>query len=250
VTKYDKAKNTVMKLNSLEVLCPNCRLSDLCLPYGLQENEVKRLAAIVKNKRPLQTNDLLYRQGNECQNLYVVKSGSFRSFITNQDGNEQTMGFHLPGEIIGFDALNLERFTCSTVALETGSVCELTFSSLNDICSQIPSLQIQMLRLAGKEIASGHDLIVLLRHHSAKERMAVFFLSLSCRYGALGFSSTEFNLSMPRHDMANFLGLTTETVSCQLAHLGKLGVITVKQRSVKINDPELLKAIVEPCSAK
>jgi CRP/FNR family transcriptional regulator len=72
-----------MELNPPQVLCPNCRLSDLCLPYGLKENEVKLLAAIVKKKRPLQTDDLLYWQGNECQSLYVVKSGSFRSFITN-----------------------------------------------------------------------------------------------------------------------------------------------------------------------
>ncbi|MDD2659154.1 MAG: helix-turn-helix domain-containing protein [Methylococcales bacterium] len=80
--------------------------------------------------------------------------------------------------------------------------------------------------------------------------MAIFLLSLSCRYGALGFSSMEFNLSMPRHDIANFLGLTAETVSRQLADLGKLGVITVKRRGVQINDLDMLKAIVEPCSAK
>jgi len=55
---------------------------------------------------------------------------------------------------------------------------------------------------------------------------------------------------MPRHDIANFLGLTAETVSRQLADPGKLGVITVKQRSVQINELDLLKAIVESCSAK
>jgi len=209
-----------MELSSPEVLCPNCRLSDLCLPYGLQENEVKQLATIVKKKRPLETNDFLHWQGDECQSLFAVKSGSFRSFITNLDGNEQTIGFHLPGELMGLDALNHERFTCSTVALETGSICELSLSRLNELCSKIPNLHTQMLRILGKEIASGHDQIVLLGHHSAKERMAIFLLSLSCRYGALGFSSTEFNLSMPRHDIANFLGLTAETVSRQLADLG------------------------------
>jgi len=237
-----------MKLNSPEVLCPNCRLSDLCLPYGLQEHEVKLLATIVKNKRSLQTDDFLYWQGDECQSLFVVKSGSFRRFITNLDGNEQTIGFYLPGELMGLDALNHERFSCSSVAIETGSVCELSLSCLNDLCSKIPNLQTQMLRILGKEIASGHELILLLGHHSAKERMAIFLLSLSCRYGALGFSSIKFNLSMPRHDIANFLGLTAETVSRQLADLGMLGAITVKQRSVQINDLDLLKAIVEPCS--
>ena len=105
-----------------------------------------------------------------------------------------------------------------------------------------------MLRIAGKEITSGHDLIIMLRHHSAKERISIFLLSLSCRYGALGFSSKDFNLSMPHYDIANFLGLTTETVSRQLADLSKLGAITVKQRGVQINELDLLKAIVEPCS--
>lgn len=239
-----------MDLSSPQALCPNCRLSDLCFPYGLQENEVRLLASIVKIRRPLQGDDFLYCQGDECQSLYVVKSGSFRSFITNLDGNEQTIGFYLPGELLGLDALNHERFSCSTIALESGSVCELALSHINGLCSKIPNLQIQMLRILGKEIASGHDLIVLLGHHSAKERMAIFLLSLSCRYGALGFSNLKFNLSMPRHDIANFLGITAETVSRQLADLGKLGAITVKRRSVQINDLDLLKAIVEPCSVK
>jgi len=239
-----------MELSSPQALCPNCRLSDLCLPYGLKENEVKLLATIVKNKRPLLPDDFLYWQGDECQSLYVVKSGSFRSFITDVDGNEQTISFHLPGELMGLEALNLEHFTCSTIALETSSVCELAISRFNDLCSKIPNLQMQMLRILSNEIAFGHELIVMLGHHSAKERMAIFLLSLSCRYGALGFSGTEFNLSMPRHDIANFLGLTAETVSRQLADLSKLGAITVKQRGIQINDLDLLKAIVEPCSAK
>lgn len=238
-----------MELNSRQALCTNSGLSDLFLPYELQENDVS-LTNMERNRQLLQANDFLFWQGDQCQSFYVVKSGSFRSFITTLDGNEQTLGFHLPGELIGLDALNNERFSCSTIALESSSVSELTMSHINELCSRTPSLQLQMLRILGKEIASGHNLIVLLGHHSAKERMAVFLFSLSCRYGALGFSKTAFNLSMRRHDIANFLGLTAETVSRQLADLHQLGVVTVKRRSVQINDLDLLKAIVEPCSAK
>ncbi|NOT84023.1 MAG: fumarate/nitrate reduction transcriptional regulator Fnr [Methylococcaceae bacterium] len=228
--------------------CPSCKLADLCLPYGLQKNEVQQLAAIVKNKRPLQIDELLYRQGDVSQSLYAVKAGSFRSFILNSEGMEQIIGFYLPGELIGLDALQHGQYTCSTVALETASVCELPLSQLNDLCTKIPSLQIQMNRILGKEISSDHDKILLLGHRSAKERLATFLLMLSTRYLALGFSSTEFNLSMQRQHIANFLGLTIETVSRQLAELGKIGVITVRQRGVQINDLKLLKAIVEPCS--
>jgi CRP/FNR family transcriptional regulator len=226
--------------------CQECKVSGLCLPYGLQQHEIQQLAAIVKNRRPLHINEFLYVQGDKCQNLYAVKSGSFRSFMANSEGGEQTLGFYLPGEFMGLDSLQHGRFTCSLIALETCSVCELPLSSLNELCSELPALQFQIMRVMGKEIASDHDKILSLGHRSAKCRIAGFLLTLSRRYGALGFSGTEFNLSMRRHDIANFLGLTIETVSRQLADLNKVGVITVKRRGIQINDLNWLKSIVEP----
>ncbi|WP_281355243.1 helix-turn-helix domain-containing protein [Candidatus Methylobacter favarea] len=194
----------------------------------------------------MRTDQFLYVQGQECQNLYAVKSGSFRSFITNSEGVEQTIGFYLPSELMGLGSFQHGNFTCSTVALETGLVCELPLSRLNGLCAEIPGLQLQLMRMLSKEIVSDHDKIVLLGHRSAKQKMATFLLMLSQRYGALGFSDSEFNLSMRRQDIANFLGLTIETVSRQFAVLKKNGVITLKQRSVQINDLNLLRLIVEP----
>jgi len=66
----------------------------------------------------------------------------------------------------------------------------------------------------------------------------------------LGYSGTDFNLSMARHDIANFLGLSIETVSRQLGHLNKSGAISIKHRGVQINNRSLLKTIVEPCFSK
>ncbi len=239
-----------MELSLPSTSCSECRLSELCLPYGLQINEVEQLANIIKNKRLLRVDDLLYSSHDDCQSLYAVKSGSFRSFIVNSEGVEQTIGFYLPGELMGLDALSHRRFSSSVIALETASVCELPLSRLNELCAQIPSLQQQLTRILSKEIATDHDQILLLGHSSAKERMATFLLMLSRRYGALGFSNTEFNLSMRRQDIANFLGLSNETISRQLTELTKAGVITVKQRCVQIVDLHLLQLIVEPCHTR
>ena len=236
-----------MKSNVHKISCPDCRLADLCLPYGLQQTEVQQLAGIVKNKRPIQTDEYLYLQGDDGLNLYAVKSGSFRSFIADENGNEQTIGFYLPGELMGLDALQHGRYTCSIISLETSMVCELPLARLNELCTEIPGLQSQMLRVVGKEIASDHDKILLLGHRSAKERLATFLLMLSRRYGSLGFSSTEFNLSMSRQDIANFLGLTVETVSRQFTELNKNGIILAKQRSILITNMAQLQTIVKPC---
>ncbi|WP_394753660.1 fumarate/nitrate reduction transcriptional regulator Fnr [Crenothrix sp.] len=233
--------------NVHKISCPDCRLSELCLPYGLQQKEVQQLATIVKSKRPIHSNEYLYLQGDACLNLYAVKSGSFRSFITDDDGSEQTIGFYLPGELMGLDALQHGRSTCTIIALETSTVCELPLSRLNELCSQIPNLQHQMMRVLGKEITSDHDKIIMLSHRTAKEKIATFLLLLSRRYAGLGFSSTEFNLTMSRQDIANFLGLSNETVSRQFTELNKDGVITVKQRGIQINNMASLKGIVKPC---
>ncbi|WP_245598716.1 helix-turn-helix domain-containing protein [Methylomicrobium lacus] len=203
----------------------------------------------MNNRRPLHVDEFLYFQGGECESLFAVKSGSFRSFMVNSEGVEQTIGFYLPGELLGLDSLQYGRFTCSLIALETCSVCELPLSRLTSLCSEIPGLPFQMMRVLGKEIASDHDKILALGHRSARSRIAGFLLTLSGRYDALGFSATEFNLSMRRHDIANFLGLTNETVSRQFTDLNKHGVITVKRRGVLINDLNALRSIVETGSA-
>ncbi len=227
--------------------CIECRLANFCLPYGLEASEIGQLAAIIKNKRPLQVGEFLYLQGDQCLSLFAIKSGSFRSYVSNSEGMEQIIGFYLPGALMGLDSFQSGHFTCSTVALETSAVCVLPLNLLNELCAQIPRLQLQITRILGKEIAADHDKIILLAHRSAQEKIATFLLMLSLRYVALGFSDTQFNLSMRRQDIANFLGLTIETVSRQLTDLAKDGVVTIKQRDVQIKDLSLLKALVGHC---
>jgi len=227
--------------------CLTCRLSDLCLPFGLQIDEVETLEIIIKNKRPLQLNELLFTKDELCLGLFAVKSGSFRRFVINAEGLEQTLGFYLPGELIGLDALFDGRFTCSVDALETSSVCELPLTRLNELCAKIPNLQYQLTRILSKEITANHEQMFLLSNNSAKIKVATFLLMLSKRYGALGYSHTHFNLSMPRQTIASFLGLSNETISRQLTALCKEDIIFVNQRSIQIIDLHLLQAIIEPC---
>ena len=230
--------------------CLTCRLSDLCLPFGLQIDEVETLEIIIKNKRPLGLGESLFTQNEACLSLFAVKSGSFRRFVMSADGTEQTLGFYLPGELIGLDALFDGNFTFSVDALETSSVCELPLTRLNELCAKIPNLQYQLTRILSKEITTNHEQMFLLSNNSAKIKVATFLLMLSKRYGALGYSHTQFNLSMPRQTIASFLGLSNETISRQLTSLCKENIISVNQRAIEINDFSSLQAIIEPCHSE
>jgi len=199
-----------------KVDCVQCRLSGACLPSGLNTEEIVQLEAILKRKRPLMADEYLFRQEEHCTSIFVVKSGSFRSFIWDVDGEEQTIGFYLPGEWMGLDALQKSgRYHCSITALETASVCELPLKYFNNLCAKELNIQAQLLRIIGSQIISIQENIVLLGSRSATEKVAAFLLALSKRYNALGYSGTDFNLTMPRHNIASFLGISIETVSRQ-----------------------------------
>jgi CRP/FNR family transcriptional regulator len=241
----DKIKT--IDFSRYKATCETCSLNSLCLPGGLSEDEMKRLEHTVKRHRPIQKGEALYRVGDKCRSLYTVRSGSIKSYMTTNSGDEQIMGFHLPGELFGLDGLDTEQFTCTGIALETTSVCELPLREIEGHCSTIPGLNHQMHRLMGKQVTMEHEMLLLLGKKHAEERLSSFLLGLSTRYSLRGFSAYDFNLSMSRQDIGNYLGLALETVSRQFSHLEDLGVIKVDRRHVTIKDLEKLKQLaVDP----
>lgn len=230
-------------------LCTNCKNASVCLTCGLNPAEFEELSAIMTPKRPMQSEQHLYHQGDNCQNLYVVKSGSFRSYTVSSDGMEQTIGFYLPGDLMGLDALNDGNNGCSVQALETATVCEVPLAPFLRICNKSTYLQSQLFQRIGKQIALDYNRIALLAQCSAIEKTANFLYMVSSRYGSLGYSNTQLKLSMTRRDIANFLGLTIETLSRQFAMLNKMHIINIEQRWVQIKNMEALKSMVDKLSA-
>ena len=174
---------------------------------GLDPIDVDRLDEIVKRNRPLHRGDYLFREGDKFQCLYIVKTGSVKTYAPSEDGGEQVLGFHLPGELIGLDAIEKSRHHCSARVLETSAVCEVPFHQLEDLSTTIPSLQHQMYRLLSREISQDENMLTLLGKKNAEERLAAFLLSLSERFKRRGFSPSDFHLSMSRHEIGNYLGL-------------------------------------------
>jgi CRP/FNR family transcriptional regulator len=211
---------------------------------GLAPDDVERLDDIVKRNRPLHRGDHLFRAGERFKALYIVKTGSVKTYAPVEDGGEQVLGFHLPGEIIGLDAIQYEEHGCSAKILETSAVCEVPFDRLEELSSTIPSLQRQMYKLLSKEIGQDTEMLLLLGKKSAEERLAAFLISLSERFKRRGFSPKDFYLSMSRHEIGNYLGLAVETVSRLFTRFQEEGLLNVERKHIELIDLETLRTIV------
>ncbi len=234
----------VISFETLKVACRNCSLGMLCLPVGLVPEDVERLDGIVKRSRPLHRGDHLFRNGDRFRSLFVVKTGSVKTFTPGEDGGEQVLGFHLPGEIIGLDAIEREQHSCSAKVLETSAICEIPFARLEDLSSSIPSLQHQMYRLLSKEIGQDTEMLLLLGKKNAEERLATFLLSLSNRFKKRGLSATDFYLSMSRHEIGNYLGLAVETVSRLFTRFQEEKLLRVERKHIQLQDLKRLESLV------
>lgn len=225
------------------VNCGDCRLGPLCLPIALNTAEIDQLDEIVKRGRPLNKGEHLFRQAEPFHAVYAVRSGSFKAYATSDDGTEQVTGFYLPGEIIGMDGISNLKHCSSAIALETSTVCEIPFNRLEELSSQMPSLQRRFFQVMGKEIAKDQQMLTLLGKNSAEERVASLLLSISTRNHNRSLSATRFRLSMSRAEIGNYMGLTVETVSRVFSRLQKQEIIDVDNREVEILDMVKLKAV-------
>jgi CRP/FNR family transcriptional regulator len=236
-----------LDIEEIEVNCQHCTLADLCLPQGMDQDDLNKLDNIVTRKPPYHRGDHLFRPGHNSHALFAVHSGALKSYCITEDGEEQVLSFILPGELTGMDGLAGGHYTSASVALETSSVCELPFDELNKLCSQLPGMHEQIMRIAGKEITSDQQMLMLLGKRNAEERLASFILGLSLRYKQRGLSPMEFYLPMSRQDIGNYLGLAIETVSRLFARFQDEGILAVDRKLVTIRRLEGLNSMVDSC---
>jgi CRP/FNR family transcriptional regulator len=230
--------------SSAPVACSSCCLKGVCLPCDLGASELDRFDQIATAKRRVVRGASLYHAGDGFESLDAVRSGAFKTVGVSRQGDEKITGFHLPGELLGLDAINDGHHGYSAVALEDSEVCAIPFAQLERLAMALPALQHQLLRLLSGDISRDQGLMLLLGSMTAEQRLAAFLLSLSRRHQRLGFSASRFVLRMTREEIGNYLGLTLETVSRLFSRFQREGLIGVQQRDIEIKEAQGLKEMV------
>lgn len=236
--------SNVVELSEVRSVCEQCGIYSLCLPHGLSSGDMGQLDNIITRKRPLKKGEHLYRSTDEFFAVFALRSGSMKAYISNPDGEEHIIGFKMPGDLIGLSGINGKHYVNSVVALETCSLCEIPYDKLEDLSNELPDLQKQLMDAMSKEIQFEYAKSTMCSKLPAEARLASLLLTLSDRFQQRGFSATEFNLSMPRTDIANLLGLAVETISRLFTQYQDNGIVHADRKKVKILDMEKLKKLI------
>lgn len=224
------------------ISCNDCGIFQLCYSVG-GDTDLSALDTLVKNRKTIKRGEFLFRPGEPARTFFAIRSGSIKTFTLADDGAVQVIGFYFTGEVLGLDAIATGRYNCAAVALETTSVCEVPFGLVGELSRSIPDLQYSMMQILGNEIHHCHELMMLLGKKSAEERLSTFLLDMSSRLEKRNFSPTQFNLSMSRSDIGNYLGMAEETVCRVFTRFQNEELITTRRRQITLNDSGRIKAI-------
>ena len=220
------------------------------MPIGLEVTDMQKLDEVVATRKQVKQGQMLFGSGDAFTSLYAIRTGFFKTCISNEDGREQVTGFQMAGEIIGLDGIVNDQHNCNAVALEDAEVCVMPFSNVEELSREFPVLQRHVHKVMSREIVRENGMMMMLGNMRAEERLAAFLLNLVQRLHARGFSQSEMILRMTREEIGSYLGLKLETISRTFSKLSDDGIIEVKQRYVKILAPDELKKIFNPQSCQ
>jgi CRP/FNR family transcriptional regulator, anaerobic regulatory protein len=237
-------RNRPTPKEALQVACSSCSLRELCMPVGLNPEELDRVDELVAARRKVERGNALFRRGDAFGSLFAIRTGFFKTCVGAPDGRDQVTGFQMAGEIIGLDGIVNDRHSCDAIALEDAEVCVMPFDRITDLSRDIPALQRHVHRIMSREIVREHGVMLLLGSMRAEERLAAFLLNLVQRLHARGFSQAELVLRMTREEIGNYLGLKLETVSRTFSKFAEDGLIEVRHRHVRILDQQTLSRLV------
>lgn len=225
--------------------CERCAVRPLTICAALRDHELHLLSRVM-TKRKFAAAEVMFDEGDAADSVYNITSGAVKTYKLLPDGRRQITGFLFEGDFLGLTGPGRPSFAFSAETVTAVEACRFDRRRLDDLLSRHHELEHRLLGVASNELATVQDQMLLLGRKTAKERLASFFLQLSRRAAGRGEPEDPIALPMSRSDIADYLGLTTETVSRTITQLKTTGVISLMpENRVSISDMAALAELAD-----
>ena len=222
--------------------CGACSSRGLCWSAGISSDEKRWYDNLKFTRRRVKRGEVLYHMGDGFESIFAVRSGFFKTRVLLQDGRDHVTSFRMNGELLGFDGIGSQTYSCDAIALEDSEVCIIPYQRLMQLAAKVQSLGLELNRMLSREIVREQHLMALLGTMQANERVVTFLLNLSTRFKERHYSATRFVLRMTREEIGSYLGMKLETVSRVLGRLQAAKLIQIEHsKQVTLLDIDKLK---------
>ena len=223
--------------------CSTCGARPLGVCADLKGHELQSMACASESVTA-QPGQALFHEGDPNPYVFNVVDGAVKLYRLLPDGRRQITGFLFQGDFLGLGGRGPSSFTAE--ALTPLNACRVRRADFDQLLNALPALEHRLVALAGDELMAAQEQIVLLGRKTARERLASFLTRLSERQVQLGGPVGHVHLPMTRLDIADYLGLTIETVSRVFTQFKTSGLIQLLPgNDVALPDPAALKALGE-----
>lgn len=206
--------------------CSACTIRPLTMCAPLTVDELPELVSI-QTRQTVGAGSPIFDEGEPADHMYNITNGAVKIYKLLADGRRQITGFMFAADILGLAGPDGESYVYSAEAITEVKLCRFPRRKLESMLDHHPKMEKRLLGMTANELASAQDQMLLLGRKTAKERIATFLLQLSRRAELRGAPPDPVQLPMSRADIADYLGLTTETVSRTITQLKRDRVITL-----------------------
>lgn len=218
--------------------CTNCAARDVSVCGAMQACDMPRVTAIVSHRRA-DAGETLLNEGDKATHFLNIVDGTVKVYKLLPDGRRQITGFLYPGDLLGL-AFN-DTYTSTVEALTPVKYCLFPRRQFERVVDEFRPVEKQLLARASNELVAAQEQMVMLGRKTAQEKIASFLMALLERARRANKRSESIMLAMTRADIADYLGLTTETVSRGFTRLKTEGLIELCAGGrVRICDAEAL----------
>lgn len=221
--------------------CCRCDIGEIALCSALGHDDLRRLSEL-SSELSAPKGKVIIDEGMRADWLFNVTSGALKIYKMLPDGRRQITGFLFTGDFLGV-AMN-DCYPYSAEAIAPATLCRFSRAKLERLMRETPDLEHRLLTMVSNELVLAQEQMLVLGCKTAREKMASFLQNLYHRTLRRQPQATTFSLPMIRNDIADYLGLTTETVSRTFTTLKKEGVISAPSpSSIEITHPETLERL-------
>lgn len=223
--------------------CDTCGARALSVCGSVDDADLGRLDAMAEHTN-FAAGAVMIREGDPARHVFNITSGSVRVYKLLADGRRQITGFLFTGDFLGL--ATGDTYVFSAEAVEPASACRFRKTEYRALIRDCPTLESTLFDRANHELAAAQNQMLLLGRKTALERIATFLLDLPSHDPARVITPGHVHLPMTRAEIADYLGLTIETVSRVLTRLKTQGVIRLISLSeLRVEQPDVLRDLAD-----